>query len=61
MNSFSYTYDYNFVSAVVLMSGIVLVTKPSFLFSLNNSDELIEDSFNLNTSNVLIKENETGI
>ena len=43
------------------MSGIVLVTKPSFLFSLHNSDEPIEGSFNLNTSNVLVHENDTGI
>ena len=48
------------ISGLVLMSGIILVTKPSFLFSIICSNEPEEDLLNMNISYELIQKNDTG-
>ena len=42
------------------MSGIVLVAKPSFIFSNISGDETLDDSFNVDISKDIIQKSDTG-
>ena len=42
------------------MSGIVLVAKPSFIFSSISGNETLDHSFNVDISNKRILKNDTG-
>ena len=42
------------------MSGIVLVVKPSFLFSGTSGNETLDNSFNVDISKDRIQKNDTG-
>ena len=50
----------DFISALFLMSGIVLVVKPSFLFSGTSGNETLDNSFNVDISKDRIQKNDTG-
>ena len=42
------------------MSGIVLVAKPSFIFSSVSGNETLDNSFNVDISKEKIQKNDTG-
>ena len=42
------------------MSGIVLVAKPSFIFSNISGDETLDDSFNVDISKDIIQKSDKG-
>ena len=52
--------NYGFISALFLMSGIVLVAKPSFIFSNISGDETLDDSFNVDISKDIIQKSDKG-